>query len=179
MQIFIETPRLLLREIIPEDAEGMFLLDSDAEVHRYLGNKPVTSVQQCREVIDFIRAQYVSNGIGRWAMVEKASGQFIGWCGLKLVKDTINRHSDFYDLGYRLIRSYWGNGYASEAATACVHYAFHQMQLPMLYGMTAIDNSASRSVLLKAGLKYVESFMYENEAHYWFEISRLRFLSQQ
>ena len=63
------TPRLLLRELQPEDAEAFFDMDSDPEVHRYLGNQPVKDIQRIREMIASVRKQYITNGIGRWAMV--------------------------------------------------------------------------------------------------------------
>jgi len=71
MEIFVEIERLILREITLEDEVGLFQLDSDSDVHRYLGNKPVDNIEQIREVIKFIRQQYIDNGIGRWAIIEK------------------------------------------------------------------------------------------------------------
>ena len=67
----IETERLILREILPSDADAMFELDSDPEVHRYLGNAPVKSRKKILEIIDFIRGQYNVFGIGRWAVVRR------------------------------------------------------------------------------------------------------------
>lgn len=106
MRIFVETDRLILRELLPQDELGMFELDSDPEVHRFLGNQPIKDIERIREVITFVRQQYVDNGIGRWAMVEKHTNQFIGWTGLKLVKEEFNHHINYYDLGYRLIRKF-------------------------------------------------------------------------
>src|SRR5688572_20999829 len=99
MQIFIETPRLILRELLPEDDQAMFELDSNKEVHTYLGNQPLTNIDQSREIIAFIRKQYVDNGIGRWAVIEKSTGEFAGWSGLKLMKELTNDHVNYYDLG--------------------------------------------------------------------------------
>ena len=65
MRIFVETDRLILRELLPQDELGMFELDSDPEVHRFLGNQPVKDMERIREVITFVRQQYVDNGIGR------------------------------------------------------------------------------------------------------------------
>ena len=87
MKIFAETERLILREILPTDVEGMYQLDADPEVHKYLGNKPVTNREQTVEVINFIRQQYIDNGIGRWIIIDKKSNEFLGWTGLKLVTD--------------------------------------------------------------------------------------------
>jgi ribosomal-protein-alanine N-acetyltransferase len=65
MNIIIQTQRLLIREIEPEDDLALFELDADPEVHRYLGNKPVQQIEDIREVISFIRWQYTEYGIGR------------------------------------------------------------------------------------------------------------------
>jgi len=106
MKILAETERLILRDILPTDVEGMYQLDAAPEVHKYLGNKPVASREQTVEVINFIRQQYIDNGIGRWAIINKKSNEFLGWTGLKLVTDETNRHKNYYDLGYRLVKKY-------------------------------------------------------------------------
>lgn len=108
MKFHIETERLILRELRPSDEESWFEMDSNDEVHRYLGNKPVTSIEQIRAASQSIRQQYEENGIGRWAVIEKSSGNFIGWSGLKLIKEYENKHINFYDVGYRLHPKYWG-----------------------------------------------------------------------
>ena len=71
MKIFIETKRLILREILPTDVDGLFELDSDPEVHKYIGNKPIKDKNQIIDIINFIRQQYKDNGIGRWAIIDK------------------------------------------------------------------------------------------------------------
>ncbi|OKS84788.1 GNAT family N-acetyltransferase [Mucilaginibacter polytrichastri] len=169
MQIFIETERLILRELLPSDDQAMFELDSDAEVHEFLGNAPVKTIEEVQEVIAFIRQQYIDNGIGRWAMVEKASGSFIGWTGLKLICNTVNNHTNFYDLGYRLIKKYWGKGYATEAAMACRYYGFNQLNQSTLYALTDVNNLKSRKVLEKEGFTCLETFDYEGKPHFWLE----------
>lgn len=97
MEIFAETKRLILRELLPIDAEGMFELDSDKDVHQYLGGNAVKSINQSIGDIEFIRKQYMDNGIGRWAVIEKETGGFIGWGGLKLITETCNNKTNYYD----------------------------------------------------------------------------------
>ena len=101
MIIFKETNRLILREIIPKDEVGFYELDSDAEVHKYIESKTIDTIEQARETIRFIRQQYIDNGIGRWAIIEKETNNFIGWTGLKLIRKETNNHINYYDLGYR------------------------------------------------------------------------------
>ena len=172
MKIFAETERLLLRELLPADAPGMFALDSDPAVHRYLGNNPVQTIEQSQQTIAFIWKQYLENGIGRWAVIQKATNEFIGWAGLKLVREPINNHVDFYDVGYRFIRQYWGQGFATEAARASIAYGFEVLQAPMLYAIADMQNIASRAVLAKAGLHHVEVFEHEGVPTAWLEARR-------
>jgi ribosomal-protein-alanine N-acetyltransferase len=172
MQTFIETERLLLREILSSDEQGMFELDSDPDVHQFLGNRPVKTIQESRELIQFIRQQYSDFGIGRWAVIEKATNKFIGWAGFKFTKEIINNHSDFYDLGYRFIKKYWGKGYATEVSKACIDYGFTKMNLHKIYARTMVGNIKSRKVLEKAGLSYVETFDLNGVAHVWYKIER-------
>ena len=163
LKFYIKTQRLVLRDLLTSDVAGMFELDSDAEVHRFLGNKPVKSLDESKNVIEIIRAQYEANGIGRWAVIEQESGNFIGWAGLKLMTEPLNGKVGFYDLGYRFIKRYWGNGYATEAALAAVAFAHNVMKLKEIYGMANIDNIASRTVLEKTGMQYLNTFAYDED----------------
>lgn len=172
MQIFKTTERLILRELMPEDASGMFELDADPAVHRYVGNKPIKTIDQARDVIAFIRSQYIDNGIGRWAVVEKSSGNFLGWGGLKLMRESVNGHINHYDLGYRFMQKHWGRGYATETAMASLAYGFEQMNLPEIFAMVNVENAGSDRVLNKAGMKYLGLFDDDNEPHKWYRITK-------
>jgi [ribosomal protein S5]-alanine N-acetyltransferase len=160
MKIFAETERLILREIVSDDAEAFFEMDADPEVHRFLGNNPVKTIEQTKEAIQRIRSQYDTFNIGRWAAIEKSSGRFVGWTGLKYITEPKNGKVNFYDVGYRLNKKYWGKGYATESAKASLQYGFEQLGLKEIIGTAHVDNHASRKALLKCGLKYVETFDY-------------------
>jgi [ribosomal protein S5]-alanine N-acetyltransferase len=177
MKIHLETPRLILREIVATDIDGLYLLDADAEVHRYLGQQPVTDRAQLTEVIAFIRQQYSDHGIGRWAVIAKVNAKFIGWAGLKWMTSPCNGHVHYYDLGYRFIRSVWGQGYATEAAQALVAYAFVQRAATEVFAMADAGNGASRRVLEKAGLRYLETFIQDDAPHDWFRIGLAEWLA--
>lgn len=161
MAIHIETERLIIREIQPADDKGMYELDSDPEVMRYIGRQPVQTIEESRGVIDFITNQYAVDGIGRWAVIEKASGDFLGWVGFKLIHELTNNHIDFYDFGYRFIRRSWGKGFATEASIASLHFGKKVLKLPDIYAMTDINNGASRHVLEKLGFRLIETFHFE------------------
>ena len=170
----IETQRLIIRELLPTDIEGMFELDADPEVHRYLGKCPINTKNEALENIQLIRAQYITNGIGRWAIVEKETGNFMGWTGLKLISELTNSHINYYDLGYRLIKKYWGQGFATETAIATIDYAFNKLNINEIYAIADCENEGSDKILKKAGLKLIESFNHNGVEHNWYEIKRLK-----
>jgi [ribosomal protein S5]-alanine N-acetyltransferase len=172
-KFYIETERLILRDLLPSDAAKMFKLDSNPDVHKFLGNRPIQKIEQAEEVIKIVRQQYLDNGIGRWATIEKSSGDFIGWSGLKFVTITENHHTNFYDVGYRFMPKYWGKGYATESAKAALEYAFKIMKVNEVIGTCHEENIASRRALEKCGLKFVEKFLYNNELTCdWLEITK-------
>ena len=168
----VETERFYLREILPTDVDGFFELDSDEEVHRYLGNNPVKNINQIVDVISFIRQQYIDNGIGRWAIIDKETYDFIGWAGLKLITETTNNHINFYDVGYRLIKKYWNKGIGTEVALATLKYAFNKLNLTELYAMADCDNVGSNKILKKIGFDFIETFNLDGTPHNWYKIER-------
>jgi ribosomal-protein-alanine N-acetyltransferase len=168
----IETERLILRELVMSDDTSLFELDSNRDVHKYLGGKPINTIDQSRKAISTIQEQYQNNGIGRWAMIEKETNHFLGWAGLKFIDKKINNHIHYYDVGYRLIKRYWEKGFATEAAMASIHYGFTILNQDTIYGMADIQNLASIHVLQKIGLKPIEEFMYAGKSHLWFKTSK-------
>jgi len=175
MKILIETERLILRELLPTDVDGLFELDADPEVHRYLGGKSVTGKEQVVAVINFIRQQYADHGIGRWAIIDKKTGDFVGWTGLKFVTEPTNRHQNYYDLGYRLIKRYWGKGLATETAVASLQYAFEKLKLREVYAMADCENAGSNKVLKKVGFTFIETFDLDGTPHNWYRIDKKEF----
>jgi RimJ/RimL family protein N-acetyltransferase len=125
MEIVTETERLIIREILPTDVDEMYKLHSDPEVNRFVKDETIKSKKQIIDIINFVRKQYVEYGFGRWAMISKETGEFIGWTGLEFVTKEINNHINYYDLGYRLIKKFWGVGFATESAVASLDYAFN------------------------------------------------------
>lgn len=172
MPIKIETERLFLREFQLDDTEGLFELDSNPLVHQYLGTKPLSNIEQAKEVICFIQKQYSENGIGRWALIRKSDEQFLGWAGLKFIKEATNGYINFYDLGYRLIPKYWGIGYATEAAKAALKFGFDELEPEYIYGITEVNNTASQNVLQKCGLGKINNFEMSGELLSWHQIKK-------
>lgn len=165
-----ESQRLLYRELLPSDEGSLYEMDSDPDVHRYLGNSPVQSMDEIKTAIAMIRKQYEENGVARMAVILKETGEFLGWAGLKLVKHEINGHINHYDLGYRFMKKHWGKGYATEAARAFVEYGFNVMRLAKINAYADAENVNSHTVLEKAGLQQSGTFDDEGTPSVWYEV---------
>lgn len=174
-KIFIETERFILRELIREDVDGMFVLDADSEVHKYIGNNPILIKEQALDEIFFIQAHYQEYGIGRWAIIDKKTNDFIGWVGLEFITEETHGEKDYYDLGYRLIQKHWGKGIATETALSVLNYAFLTLGINEVFAMAEPENIASNRVLDKIGMKLVDLFEMEERKFNWYKIEKKDF----
>ncbi len=174
MNIHIETERLIFRDIEDSDVNGIFALDSDSEVHRYLGGKPIKNIDEAKGAINYIRQQYVANGIGRWAIVDKESGGFMGWGGLKL--EDVVRDFNYIDLGYRLRREYWGKGIGTQIAKESLKYGFNTLNYDEICAAADINNIGSNKILSRSGMKHTETFDLDEIKHNWYRINKLEWL---
>tara|TARA_R110000851_G_scaffold207537_3_gene359855 strand:+ start:5381 stop:5932 length:552 start_codon:yes stop_codon:yes gene_type:complete len=176
MKIHLETERLFMRDLMDEDVNGLFAMDSDPEVHKYLGNKPIVTLAEAQKYIDFIKQQYLDYGIGRWAVVEMESNNFVGWSGFKFVTDVVNGKTQYYDLGYRFLRKYWGKGYASETAIASLEHGFKELNLEEIVGIADVAHKASNTILQKVGLLKRNEFSYDGTFHNFYSLSKKEWL---
>lgn len=174
MQVYLETERLIIRDLLESDLEGIYALDSDPLVHQYLGNNPISTYAQAEKNITFIRQQYTERGIGRWAVVHKASGEFMGWTGLKynIDDEIIYGNKPFYDIGYRLIRRFWGKGYATESAIASLQYGFNTLKFDTIVGLAETENAASNAILKTIGLQFKHAFSYKDVVVNWYDLNK-------
>lgn len=170
MNLILETDRLILREILFEDAPAFFAMDNNPNVHNYLWNKPTQRIEETIEMIEFIRNQYSNNGIGRFAMILKETNEFVGWAGLKFNTEIVNNKVNFYDIGYRLDEKFWGKGFASEATFAWLDYGFNSMKIPKMEAAAHADNSASNKILQKIGMKMTEQYLEDGVLWNWYEL---------
>ena len=151
MSAIFETDRLILRELTTEDARDMYNLNQDPEVVKYVKNSPFESIDDARVFLEGYD-RYKKEGMGRWACIIKENNEWIGWCGL------ITEKSGEVDLGFRLYRKNWGNGYATEAAKACLKYGFEELGLARIIACSMPDNKASINVIEKLGMTFVKYF---------------------
>jgi len=170
MNIHIETERFILRDIEESDVQGIFDLDSDPDVNEFLGKKPIKTLQEAEQRIADVRAQYKKNGIGRWAIEDKATGHFLGWSGLKYEEEV--REYGYYDLGYRILKKHWGKGIATETALASLRYGFETMNLSQISGGAEAAHIVSNHILQKVGLRFVESFQFDGKECNWYTLMK-------
>jgi RimJ/RimL family protein N-acetyltransferase len=161
MQVFLATERLVLRRFTADDVDNLVELDGDPEVMRFITGGRTTSRADIQD--DFLPAflGYYDRypGYGFWAAVERSTGDFLGWFHLRPPRD--GGIPDEPELGYRLRRSAWGKGYASEGSRALVDKAFAELGARRVFAETMAVNTASRRVMEKAGLTYLRTFRQE------------------
>jgi RimJ/RimL family protein N-acetyltransferase len=157
VEVVLETERLTLRQFTPDDVDNLVELDGDPEVMRYInGGRPTSREEiESRELPAFLEYYARSDGYGFWAAVEKATGDLIGWFHLRPRSDGAAYEPE---LGYRLRRSAWGKGYATEGSRALIEKAFTDLGARRVWAETMLVNTASHRVMEKAGLKYVRRF---------------------
>jgi len=163
----IETKRLILRRITIADTSDFFELDSNPNVHLFLENKPVKTIEESKAMIADILQQYKTNGLGRLAMIEKTTNEFIGWAGLKL-EENLRQEFDYYDLGYRLKEQFWGKGYATEAAFASLNYGFKDLKLSEIGAAADVEHIASNTILTKIGMQPSGTFECKGDLCNWY-----------
>ena len=160
MRVFLETERLLLRRFTESDVGNLHDLDGDPEVMRFVnGGRPVSrDVIREQTLPRFLRAYEHFEGFGVWAAIERSTGEFVGWFEFYPRKDAVLEE---VELGYRLRRSAWGKGYATEGSRALIRKGFTELGVQRVVAETMTVNAASRRVMEKAGLTYVRTFHQE------------------
>ena len=157
VQTFLETERLVLRRFTEDDVDNLVELDSDPQVmHFVTGGRPTPRDDIESDVLPAFLGYYERfAGYGFWAAIEKSSGRFVGWFHLRPAKGA---DPDEVELGYRLRRSAWGKGYATEGSRALIDKGFAELGVERVVAFTMVVHIASRRVLEKAGLRLVRTF---------------------
>lgn len=158
MHVLLETDRLILRRFTAADVDNLVDLDADPEVMFFInGGTPTPREEIERAVLPhFLRYYDTWPAWGFFAAIDKATGDFIGWFHLR--PDPDDGVADEPELGYRLRRSAWGNGFATEGSRALVDLAFSDLGATRVFATTMAVNVASRRVMEKSGLRFIRLF---------------------
>ncbi|MFD5570624.1 GNAT family N-acetyltransferase [Streptomyces cadmiisoli] len=144
----LRTDRLVLRRWRDSDLEPWAAMNADPEVREHLG-EPLTREQSDASVARF-QAEFDQQGYGWWAVEVRATSEFIGFAGLDPVDDGMPFTG--VEIGWRLARSAWGQGYATEAALTVLAHGFDTLELPEILAVTTSTNLRSQAVMRRIGM---------------------------
>jgi RimJ/RimL family protein N-acetyltransferase len=147
--VVLTTPRLVLRTFREDDLPRYAALNADPAVVEFLGGEPLTR-EYSDEIAAWANEVNDAEGIGLLAVERRADGAFLGMCGLHHLES----YPDDVEVGWRLAREHWGQGYATEAATAWLEHAFGSMGLPRVISVTDPPNVRSLAVMHRLGMVY-------------------------
>ncbi|GAB2641051.1 GNAT family N-acetyltransferase [Kribbella swartbergensis] len=154
MESYLETERLVLRRFTEEDLELLVELDSDPEVMRFLTGQATPRDEVERVVLPGILKGYGEHpDLGTFAAHQKSDGAFVGWFGLQPTTE-----DKVVDVGYRLNRTAWGKGYATEGTKALIDKAFGELGMEKVVADTMAVNQRARAVMRRSGLRFVRIF---------------------
>lgn len=154
MPILLETDRLVLRRFTEDDVDHLHDLNGDPDVMWFLNGGEPTPREEVRDgIIPYFLGFYQQfDGLGFWAVEAKATGDFLGWFHFRPTED------GSIDLGYRLRKTAWNKGYATEGSRALIHKGFADLGVQRVVAHTMTVNQASRRVLEKSGLVLVRTY---------------------
>jgi [ribosomal protein S5]-alanine N-acetyltransferase len=145
----LETPRLVLRELVPSDVETIFRIQSNPEVVRYFGRPAHSTLAETEKLLGLVfDGQRDVTGV-RWGLSLRDSGALAGTCGFW----RWNKQHRFAEIGYEMAPAYWGRGLMVEALGPILRYGFTKMELHRVEAIIDPANQASRRVLEKLGFK--------------------------
>ncbi|MGZ4472412.1 MAG: GNAT family N-acetyltransferase [Nocardioidaceae bacterium] len=156
----LRTERLLLRGWTAADRDGFAALNADAEVMEHF---PSTMTRaESDAAVNRIEAGFAAHGFGLWAVEVVATGEYVGFTGLSVPRFHVpwmdQRHQPVVEVGWRLRRTAWGRGYASEAARAAVAFGFQDVGLPEVVSFTTLTNVRSQKVMERIGMHRLATY---------------------
>ena len=165
----LETRRLMLRRLLPEDLDSLFALYRDQDVRRHFPEGTLT-YEETKEELEWFRHGHPEHPqLGLWATIHKETDRFIGRCGL--LPWIIDRTLEV-EIAYLLDKRYWNQGLGAEAAQALVRHGFEQLQLPRLIALIDPANQASMRTAEKAGLRFEREIELEGVRSSLYAISK-------
>jgi len=167
----LETERLVLREMVPDDLPALREIVQDDETMAAWNG--AWNEEETVEGLEKQLASYRDHGYGRWAVILKETGALIGMCGPLWIageKDMV------LEIGYLFNRAYWRHGYAAEAAMACKRYVFDVLKQDEVYSLIRDTNFASMNVAIRTGMtvrgRYTKHYKGEDMPHYIFSVRK-------
>lgn len=163
----IETRRLRLRPMAPDDLEPLARMFADPDVMRYLPTGEPRSEEETQVELDYMVGHWRQRGFGVWAVVLQDIGEFAGYCGLQYLHEepggvsaeSLQGGTDV-EVVAGLSKPYWHRGVAPEATRAALHYGFETLRLDRIMAAIHPDNDASRHILQSMGMQFDDTIHY-------------------
>lgn len=149
----IQTERLRLRMFHVDDLDDLATMFADPEVVKYVGDGKPVGREEAARALDSIITNWQKNGFGRWAAIDKVTGAFIGFGGLRSLFGTP-------EVVYHLRKQNWGNGLATELARAALRFGFEDRGFERIVAITKPPNAGSIHVMEKLGMQFEQHARY-------------------
>lgn len=155
MRRYFETPNLVLRGWTRADIAELARLNADERVMEFFLKK--LSLSETLAFYDRIQEEFETSGFGLYAVEEKLNHAFVGYVGLHRISPGLD-FAPAVEIAWRLLPEYWGRGYATEAAAACLEYAEKELKLSGIVSFTSLPNKRSERVMQKIGMVRIGEF---------------------
>jgi RimJ/RimL family protein N-acetyltransferase len=157
MTIVAQTPRLTLRQFVPDDAKSLAWIYSDPDVMRYIPPGDAWDQAKIDRFVAICQERYVTPGFGMWAAeLRDVPAKIVGHCGLKHLATTQD-----VEIAWIFGKEYWNRGLGTEAARAVLEHGFGELALPRIVAVAESPNGASLRIMQKLGMTL------QGDAHYY------------
>ena len=167
----VETERLIFRRFTLDDLPQLIEHRSDPEVHKYLGGRERQNPDALAVRIRFYMSCYETHGFGMCPMICKRTGEVVGTAGLQPLENT-----DEIEVGYSLVRSFWGQGLGTEAARGWMDFGFRELGLERIVAVSECENRASQHIMKKLGMQFEKTEIHYDIECAFYAISKKDFL---
>lgn len=167
----IETKRLLHRRITADDLATLIEMRSDAEVNQYLGGTRLQNPEAIAKRMEFYLETWEKYGFGFSIIIWKETGEAIGWSGLQPLEESAE-----IEVGYGMIKRFWGKGIGFETALAWLKYGFEVANLEKIVAVADPENTGSWRIMEKCGMKREKIELHYGMDCVFYGISRDEFL---
>lgn len=156
--------------MLMNDLEEMAALRANPEVMLYISHGEPHSREKVEKSIGINEKSWNEKGFGKWSVRQKGSDRLMGWCGLGALDQ-----SEEIEVGYGFAKEFWGQAFATEAATASLRFGFEHVRLDRIVAVAFADNLASLRVIEKIGLKYERIGHYYGEDLPYYALNRIEY----
>jgi [ribosomal protein S5]-alanine N-acetyltransferase len=167
----LETERLIMRKFTPGDLPRLIEMRTDPEVNKHLGGARLQNPEAIAKRLRDYLATYEKYGFGACAVIWKESGEMIGWSGLQPLEETGE-----IEVGYGMIKEFWGKGVGYECARAWLEYGFEKAGLEKIVAVSIPENTGSQRIMEKCGMRYEKTEEHYGEQCVFYAVTKDEFL---